>query len=716
MTHRLRPWILSACALACAPTASGEIALSDVFGDHMILQRELPVPVWGQASAGQKVTVTFAGQTLTTNADGQGAWRVTLKPLATSATGRTLTVSGSNTVTFSDVLVGEVWLCSGQSNMAERFVRSKGRSIEPKAFEQDLTRFRFTTRLGWKALTPRSQPFLSRVAYYFGIELYRQLKVPVGLILRYHSGTPIQAWMPPEAAEVIRKRLNIPRDWNDDATNRRPGFQFREKIAPIVPVAFRGVIWYQGERNAKTRTGWEYRHLLPFLIQTWRQRWGRDAGLTPRKFPFYYVQVPTQDGAPDAEWPWLRDAMRRALKTTENTGMAVFYDHGPSLHPPNKQPAGKRLSLWALARDYGRKDLVHCGPLLDEVRIQGARAILTFTHVGGGLRNASPGKRLKFFELAGKDGKYVPANARIEGDTVVVDSQALPRPVYVRYLFRKPKPDPEVSLVNAEGLPASSFMTDDFKPPRAGQPGRDKQPVLRPTVVTFPPEVQAACKDLNQQALLYQPTERPGGKIPLVVLLHGAGGTRKKDIASFKVNRDVVWLVGPRNRKHSAKVLVPQSAGLWDPNSLNRMLDHILKTNQDIDTDRVYCIGYSMGGKGTWDWAMSSPDRLAAIVPVAFIPNLGKLKDMVDLPIWAMVGTRDRRRARAVPGMVKALRELGSTAIRTTVFEGANHFATAAKAWAVEGLLDWLFAQSLKKRPVRPADGSSRRARDVPMV
>jgi len=155
--------------------------------------------------------------------------------------------------------------------------------------------------------------------------------------------------------------------------------------------------------------------------------------------------------------------------------------------------------------------------------------------------------------------------------------------------------------------------------------------------------------------------------------------------------------VKPENSKHVAKILVPQSRGLWDPDSLNKMLDHILSTNGDIDEDRVYCIGYSMGGKGTWEWAMSSPKRFAAIIPMAFIADLSKLKDMVDLPIWAMVGTGDRRRAQGIPKMEKALKELGSTAVRTTIFEGANHASTDDKAWAVEGLLDWLFAQSRKK-------------------
>jgi sialate O-acetylesterase len=379
-----------------------------------------------------------------------------------------MVVRGSNTITLSRILVGEVWLCSGQSNMAGRFVESKGRRIDPKVFETDLCGFRFSNQTGWHTLSERTQNLISCVAFYFGIELYRELDVPIGLILRYNSGTPIQAWMPKDASEVIRKRLGIPEDWNDPAANRLPGVQFDDKIAPIVPFAFRGVIWYQGERNAKAETGWEYDDLLAFHIQTWRKLWADRAGLPLRKFPFYYVQVPTQESPTTAEWPWLRDRMRRALDKTENTGMAIFYDYGPGLHPANKQPAGQRLSLWALAKDYGNDDLVHCGPLLSEVRIEGNTAILSFEHVGGGLKSKTGERNLKFFELAGEDGQYAEATAWIEGDRVSVQSEAIAAPVYVRYLFRKPEPNAEVSLINAAGLPASSFMTDDFKPERTG--------------------------------------------------------------------------------------------------------------------------------------------------------------------------------------------------------------------------------------------------------
>ncbi len=459
---------MAACAVAAPLGVTADVTVAPVFTDKMILQRGLPVPVWGTAAPGEKVSVSFAGQKRETAADDKGQWMVKLEPLETSKAERELVVKGSTTLTFAGVLVGEVWLCSGQSNMAGKFVKSKGRSIDPKVFEKDLSGFRFIPQNGgWRVLEPRTQAFLSCVAFHFGIRLYDELDIPVGLIIRATSGTPIQSWMTPVDAEAIRKRLDIPADWGDPKKPDRAATEYKAWIDPLVPVAVRGVIWYQGERNAKTFTGWEYRHLLPHLITTWRGLWASRAGTPPRDFPFYYVQVPTQ--AADGEWPWLRDAMRRTLDTVKNTGMAVFYDHGPSLHPPDKQPAGGRLALWALAKDYGRADLVHCGPLLDAVRVEGGRAVLTFKHVGGGLRSVDGGKELKFFEVAGKDGTYVAAEARIEGETVVVRSARVPEPVYVRYLFRKPAPDAEVSLINAEGLPASSFITDDFKPPREGR-------------------------------------------------------------------------------------------------------------------------------------------------------------------------------------------------------------------------------------------------------
>ncbi|MGB0596518.1 MAG: serine hydrolase [Rubripirellula sp.] len=442
-----------------------DVTLPAIFSKNMVLQRDLPVPIWGTADPSEEVTVKFAGQSKQVKAGSDGNWMVRLDPLATAQQEQTLLVEGKNRLEFSGVLVGEVWLCSGQSNMADSFNSAKNRFIEPEYFDRGLSRMRVSTRHGWTGIDEKTQRTISRVGFYFGESLYRELDVPIGLILRYNSGTPIQAWIPEVDAAVIRKRLGIPEGWNDVQENRNPGVQFADKIEPIVPICFRGVIWYQGERNAKAQTGYEYRQLLPFMIENWRQLFAARSGLPERKFPFYYVQVPTQDAT--GEWPWLRDSMRRALATTQNTGMAVFYDHGPSLHPHDKQYAGQRLALWALAKDYGRTKLQYSGPLLEGVEYRGSTAELTFRHVADGLSNPSgDNSSLDFFEIAGADGTYVSANARIVGNQVHVTSPEVSDPKYVRYLFRKQEADPTISLVNSVGLPASSFITDDFKPLR----------------------------------------------------------------------------------------------------------------------------------------------------------------------------------------------------------------------------------------------------------
>ena len=465
--------IISLAGVFAPMTASAEVILPDVFGDGMVLQRELPVPIWGTANIGEAVTVLFADQEHTAIADENGDWMIKLNPLATSSEGAKLLVKASNELILNDILVGEVWLCSGQSNMADSFNPNKNRFIPDEILSSDLSGFRVSTQRGWSRVNEKSQRSISRVGFYFGYELYRELDIPIGLVLRYNSGTPIQAWIPENQAEEIRRQLNIPSDWNDEQENRNPGVQFEDKISPIVPFALRGVIWYQGERNAKAFTGWEYKDLLPFLIQTWREIWAESSKTAIREFPFYYVQVPTQaisttnpSVGTSNEWPWLRDGMRRALEQTVNTGMAVFYDYGPSLHPTEKRYAGERLSLWALAKDYGKTEIVFSGPLLKDVSINHQQATLTFDHIGSGLENAEDGDQLNYFEIAGADGEYFHAKAKIVGDSVVVSSPSVTTPVHVRYLFRKRIPDPGISLINKEGLPASPFITDSRPPMR----------------------------------------------------------------------------------------------------------------------------------------------------------------------------------------------------------------------------------------------------------
>lgn len=508
MRIRIELLLLLATAVLLSARARADVSLPTIFSDHMVLQRDLPLPVWGTADAGESVTVTFAEQSKTTTTDEAGKWMVHLDPLTTSREKRTLLVTGKNKIEFRDVLVGEVWLCSGQSNMADSFNSGKTRFIPPEYFEKDLSRMRVSTRRGWTGVNEKTQNQISRVGFYFGIELYQQLDIPIGLILRYNSGTPIQAWIPKDDSEAIRKRLGIPEGWNDVQDNRNPGVQFADKIQPIVPVCFRGVIWYQGERNAKSQTGYEYRDLLPFMIQNWRKGFdslANQAGATAREFPFYFVQVPTQGET--GEWPWLRDSMRRALDKTANTGMAVFYDHGPSLHPHEKRHAGERLALWALAKDYGKKDLVYSGPLLSNVEFDGDTARLSFDHVADGLMNRNgDNANLSFFEIAGEDGKYVQATARIVGQQVHVSSADVTAPRYVRYLFRKVELSPEVSLVNSAGLPASSFITDDFLP--------NRDPIVSTPPTRAVTEAQKAAR--RAKRLAKRPARRNGKAAPSI--------------------------------------------------------------------------------------------------------------------------------------------------------------------------------------------------------
>ena len=449
-----------------------DVSVTHEFSNNMVLQREMPVPVWGTADAGENVTVAFAGQKVNGKADSDGKWMVKLKPLKTSVDPRTMTIKGKNTLTFENVLVGEVWLCSGQSNMGGSLKEMHLPILKKHWKEIDFKAFRWMNnkREGWTFIDDENHRQLSTVSYFFGIRLYKELnkdgiKVPIGLMPRAMSGSTIQSWVPTDVALAMKEEMNITWNPDKDQHHHQSGNMFNERIDSMIPYAIRGAVWYQGESNSNYQA-WEYQFMLPRLIDTWRGLWAERSGEAYRKFPFYYVQVPPQSR--NNHYSRIRDSMRRVLDTTENTGMAVFYDWGPAVHPPNKEPSGDRLAYWALAKDYGQ-DITFSGPLLKHVSIQGNKAVLSFDHVDGGLKSKDGGKSLKFFEIAAKDAKYVRAKASIAGDTVVVQSDSVSNPVYVRYLFNKidtPREDysPEMSLFNGGGLPASPFITDDIKP------------------------------------------------------------------------------------------------------------------------------------------------------------------------------------------------------------------------------------------------------------
>jgi hypothetical protein len=493
-----------------AAQAFAEVKLPSVFSDHMVLQRDCAVPVWGWADSGEKVAVTIAGQTKTATADAEGKWSVKLDKLSAREP-VTLTVKGRNTLTVEDVLIGEVWLASGQSNMqlpvngAKEAWKEKASAKFPQIRMFTVARKTAVTPQtdcggAWIVCSPDTVGDFSAAAFFFGRELHQTQKVPVGLINASWGGTAIEAWTSMPAQEGKKELASIFESWRqktsvlfDEAqaqaqfekqmtvwTNvsakakaagkkepqkpkspvaprlqsNHPANLFNGMIAPIIPYAIRGGIWYQGENNAHGEAAKLYELQLPLMIQDWRQRWNQGS------FPFAWVQLPnfkkpTQDpGAPSA-WAVMRESMLHTLTVT-NTGMAVTIDVGETadIHPKNKQAVGHRLALWALASVYGEK--IPCSsPLPAGQKIKGDEITLSFTHTDGGLV-ATDGE-LKGFAIAGADQKWVWAKARINGDQVIVSSPEVKSPVAVRYAWAD---NPDCNLFNGAGLPASPFRTD----------------------------------------------------------------------------------------------------------------------------------------------------------------------------------------------------------------------------------------------------------------
>ena len=454
MTCNFRQFVLAVFVLGFAVNAApAAVKVAPVFSDSMVLQCGMKVPVFGTADKGAKVAVQFAGQTKTATAGDDGKWTVKLDVLKASGKGAELKIGDK---VIKDVLVGEVWVCSGQSNMAFRMGSDK--EIGKEAPGANFPNIRWNGRRGgWAAITPGNVKGVYAVAYYFAKELHKELKVPIGLIGRAVGGTPIEEWMLPGTSDEVYAKIDPS---GRGGVRGSKGGLWTRFIAPLVPYGIRGAIWYQGERNAKNGSGWHYRYLQKRQVEDWRKAWGQG------EFPFGWVQVPT--GANGGGMAQLRDSERRALQLTPNTGMAVFYDYGPSLHPPMKRASGKRLALWALATTYGKKDLVYSGPLLrdKDTKVKGKTLVLNFDHVGGGLVAKGGAAELKYFEVCGADGQWKPAKAVISGKTVVVSSEEVAKPLHARYLWATGG-KPVLSLLNKEGLPASPFVSDpDFGKPK----------------------------------------------------------------------------------------------------------------------------------------------------------------------------------------------------------------------------------------------------------
>ncbi len=486
------------CALALFATlvgplsVRGDVTVPAIFSDHMVLQREARVPVWGSAAPGEKVTVTLAGQSHSTTAGSDGKWQVALTNLKSSSTPQTLTITGNNTLTIQDVLVGEVWLGSGQSNMAMTVNRAKDFEQEQatakfpliRHFKEDSAAATTAQTQGkgkWVLCAPETVGAFSATLYFFGREVHQTLNVPVGLVNSSVGGTPIESWIdletqraskeiqaaiaaqPQTAATVVAapatakqpaaEKKKVAKKTTPATTTSKggPGGLFNGKIAPLIPYAIRGALWYQGEANSTPAKVALYEHQLALLVRDWRSRWGYE-------FPMAWVQLPNF-GGPGRDWPAVREAMLKTLALPK-TGMAITIDVGDEkdIHPKNKQDVGHRLALWALGDVYGRKVAATSGPLPAGHTVRGDEIVLRFKHTNGGL--VAQGGKVQGFVVAGADRQWKPAAARIVGDTVVVSSPQVSAPVAARYAWEN---WPTCNLTNGAGLPASPFRTDDWK-------------------------------------------------------------------------------------------------------------------------------------------------------------------------------------------------------------------------------------------------------------
>ena len=469
----------------------GGLKMPLLYTDNMVLQREVPLTIQGTANAGDQVTVSIADRQMKTKVGPNGKWSVTLPPLKAGEP-YTLKISTNQKVLhYHNVLAGEVWLCSGQSNMEFMLKQASTARLDiPRAADQELRLYDMKARwrtnavewettvldslnhlqyykdTEWKECAPETVSDFSAIAYYFGKMLRDSLKVPVGLICNAVGGSPTEAWIDRTSLEYhfpailkdwtqndfiqewVRGRaaLNIKKSVNNRQRHPyEPCYLYESGIRPLEQYPIRGIIWYQGESNAHN---WEaHEALFKLLVNAWRKNWNDDC------LPFYYVQLSSLDRP---SWPWFRDSQRRMLNEISDIGMAVSSDHGDSLdvHPTCKLPAGERLARWALNKTY-LKDIVPSGPLFRGADVRGEKVYLSFDY-GQGMRS-SDGKSLRCFEVAEFEGIYYPATAEVVGELVKVYSKEVRNPRYVRYGWQ---PFTRANLVNRAGLPASTFRAE----------------------------------------------------------------------------------------------------------------------------------------------------------------------------------------------------------------------------------------------------------------
>ena len=458
---------LFAFSLALAPALRAELKLPAIIGDRMVLQQKQANAIWGWDTPGMKITVAFAGQNYSAAAGNDGRWLVKLAPLPANAAPQTLTIIGSVKRELSDVLIGEVWLCSGQSNMELPLAATRdGARVVARSANPEIRLFLVRRSLSatpqedvkanWAACGPESAGRFSAAAYYFGRALQEKLKVPVGLIDSSVGGAAIQQWTGDGASQALYRDGKYAVGKDHLKLGGGMSHLYNGMIAPLPPFSIRGVIWYQGESNSGDVA--VYDEMMRVLVAGWRKAWGG------QPFPFYFTQLAPRDykGVGSGR-PLMTEAMTKALDIP-NSGMAFTCDYGrkDNTHPLDKQPVGDRLARLALHDTYGLTEVVCWGPMYRACHIAGARVKVQFAHAEGGLKSSN-GKPLTFFEVAGADNVYHKAHAEIVGpDSVMVWSEAVAEPKQVRFAWH----DVAMSnLANGAGLPALCFRTDPKCPP-----------------------------------------------------------------------------------------------------------------------------------------------------------------------------------------------------------------------------------------------------------
>ena len=508
--------IIAIFTLIAAGAAYADVRLPDIIANSMILQQRQQVPIWGTAEPGEAVTVIFAGQRKTVVAGPDGKWRVDLAKLSATFTPQTMTIAGRNKIELTNILVGEVWLVSGQSNM-QRLLRetNDGEAVQAAANHPNIRLFnvsrevafkRKAGKLGeWAACTPESVKEFSAAGYYFGVGLQKELNVPVGLINSSYGGSQAEAWTPvaylnasPDLKPTVdrtqvwvaeREKVRVDyaaaiAKWREDqekakAAGARPSPSpgvpdalrdyriassiYDGMIEPLIPFSIRGAAWYQGESNEARAE--QYNLLMPTMIRAWRERWGQG------DFPFGIIQLPNyrvvRKEPEESAWSFIREAQRRTAISGKDIGLIVTIDIGEAndIHPKNKVDVGRRMLAWALKDVYGRKTVT--SPTLKKTEIKGGKIILTFDDVGSGLK-IKDGEKLEEFAIAGTDKKWIWAEAKIVGrNKIEVWSSDIETPVAVRYAFNSNPKNP--NLTNDSGLPASPFRTDNWPDPTAGK-------------------------------------------------------------------------------------------------------------------------------------------------------------------------------------------------------------------------------------------------------